>query len=129
MTVPAAVKTFVSAVRAASRPVWVFLAVETAIVAAVSTLVALRVHGLTAAVDLHRFPPWPTLAVFAPLCFAVRTRRLAHVGQAARHWHGVLVRRVDQRWAADHDELSTQATTNEPADARRSRSGIEAAGK
>lgn len=129
MTAPAAVKTFVSAVRATSRPVWVFLAVETTIVAALLTVATLWVHGLTTAVDLHRFPPWLTLAVFAPLGAAARTLHLAHVGQAAARWHGVLVRRVDQRWAADTDEPSARAMTSEPTDTTRNRSEVDASGK
>ena len=91
-------KALLDAATTTSTPVWLFLVVESTAVIGLVTAGVLLAGGIVQSVALDRPPPWRTLAVLPVLGAAAALVRAAHPLMAARRWHGVLVRRIDERW-------------------------------
>jgi hypothetical protein len=92
-------KALIAAASATSRPVWAFLAVETiAAVAAVVFVCSTVAAVLAGAADFDQLPPWRALAVVPLGGVAAYLLRALRPLDVARRWHGVAVRRIDERW-------------------------------
>lgn len=98
MTITARAKAAMATAQSSSKAVCVFVAVEViaaiVLVAAIST-VAGNVAG---ALDLTDLPPWRGLAVFLALGITIQAARALNAPEALRRWHGVAIRRIDERW-------------------------------
>jgi hypothetical protein len=84
-----------------SRPVWLFVLGEAAVllvVVAVGGLLARRFAGVVA---LDVLPPWRALVGCVVLGAAAHAVRTARPIETLRQWHGIAVRRIDERWADD----------------------------
>jgi hypothetical protein len=101
MTVRSRLASCLTAAASTSGPVWIFVAIEIVIGAGLATGIVYFACHLRDGVVLDELPPWRALAL-APLAGAA-----AHLVRAAkpvdilRRWHGVAVRRIDERWAAE----------------------------
>jgi len=51
-------------------------------------------------VDLGQAPPWRALVVFPVVGIAAALARAWRADEIVRRWHGVLLRRVDERWGS-----------------------------
>lgn len=98
MTIHIRTKSLIGTAQTPSRPVWAFVISETIIAMALAVFVFISAHDLAGAVDVTSLPPWRTLAVFPLAGVGAQLSRAMHPGEALRRWHGVVVRRVDQRW-------------------------------
>jgi hypothetical protein len=98
MIIRTRIKATITAAKLTSRPVWAFLSAETIAALAVAVTLALVVRRVAGSVAFDELPPWRALAVFPPLGAAARLARSAGAGEALRRWHGVAVRRIDERW-------------------------------
>jgi hypothetical protein len=98
MSIPTRTKALIAAASATSRPIWAFVAVETiaGVVGAVFVCTAARKLG--GAVALDELPPWRALALFLLGGAAAHVMRALRPVEALRRWHGVAVRRIDERW-------------------------------
>ena len=94
-------KALFDAASVTSRPVWIFLAVEAVAILSLAAVAVLLVAGIAQQVALDRLPPWRAMAVLPFASAAAELVRAAHPFVAARRWHGVLVRRIDERWGDD----------------------------
>jgi hypothetical protein len=95
------IKATIAAARATSRPVWVFLAVEAVAAVALGLAVGLAAAGTVGGVALDELPPWRALAALPAAGAAGHIVWAARPAEAVRRWHGIAVRRIDERWAAD----------------------------
>jgi hypothetical protein len=84
-----------------SRPVWLFVIGEAAVLAVVVAACALLAHRVVGAVALDELPPWRALAGCLALGAAAHTVRAARPIETLRRWHGIAQRRIDERWADD----------------------------
>jgi hypothetical protein len=82
-----------------SRPVWIFVTVETVAGGLLLVLALIAVARTVASIDVGHLPPWRGLAVFPLVGLAAQGLRALRPGAVARRWHGVIVRRIDERWA------------------------------
>jgi hypothetical protein len=98
MTITARIKATITAAKLTSRPVWAFLAAETIAAITVAVALVLVVGWMAESVALDELPPWRALAVFPVVGVAAQLARAAGAGEALRRWHGVAVRRIDERW-------------------------------
>ena len=98
MAITARAKAVMTAAQASSKAVCVFVASEVIavilLVAAVSTVAG----NLAGALDLTDLPPWRGLAIFPALGIAIQAARALNAAEALRRWHGVAIRRIDERW-------------------------------
>jgi hypothetical protein len=88
-----------AAAEATSRPVWVFLVAELVAGLGLALAAGAGLARLAGAVMLEELPPWPLLPLVAAAGAAARVLRAASPIEALRRWHGVIVRRIDERWA------------------------------
>jgi hypothetical protein len=91
-------KSLLDAASVTSKPVWVFLVVEAGAILGLVAVVVLVAAGIAQQVALDGLPPWRGLAVLPFASAAAELVRATHPFVAARRWHGVLVRRIDERW-------------------------------
>lgn len=97
--VGARARTLATGAKAASRPVWLFVAAEVVVVGALLGLAAIWAVRLVSTMDPIAGAPWQALVVFPLLGAGGRALRLWRPGVTMHRWHGVLVRRIDRRWA------------------------------
>jgi hypothetical protein len=90
-----------TAAAATSRPVWLFLIVEVIVGGLVLALGCLAGRSVVRVVALDELPPWPALGWFALLGASAYVLRAVGLVAVLRRWHGIAVRRIDERWAAD----------------------------
>jgi hypothetical protein len=90
-----------AAVSATSRPVWVFVAIETGVAGFAMVVGGLMVRKLALAVVLDDLPPWRAMPWFPLAGVAGYVVRALGPIEAVRRWHGIAVRRIDERWAAE----------------------------
>jgi hypothetical protein len=86
------------AASSASKAVWIFLIVETVVIASLAGLVGMVAAEFAQRIAFDRLPPWWALAVLLVASAIAQLVQAAHPIVAARRWHGVLVRRIDERW-------------------------------
>jgi hypothetical protein len=98
MRIATRTKELLDTASSASKPVWAFLIVEAAMVVGLLTAGVLLTRGIVQNVAFDRLPPWRALGVLPVLGAAAALVRAAHPVMAARRWHGVLVRRIDEHW-------------------------------
>jgi hypothetical protein len=101
MSITTRAKALIAAATTTSRPVWAFLAAEAIAVTGVAVVVCGTGAALAGAVALDQLPPWRALLVFPAVGAAAHLLRAAEAVQALRRWHGVAVRRIDERWGDD----------------------------
>ena len=97
MTITARAKAVMTAAQS-SKAVCVFVAVEA--IAAIVLVAACSTIGrdVAGALDLTSLPPWRGLAIFPALGIAIQAARALDAAEALRRWHGVAIRRIDERW-------------------------------
>jgi hypothetical protein len=94
-------KAIIVTASAASRPVSLFVVVEVVVAGLVLVLACRAGWSLAQVVTHDGLPPWPALGWFALLgAFAYVVRAVGLI-TVVRRWHGIAVRRIDERWAAD----------------------------
>jgi predicted ABC-type sugar transport system permease subunit len=98
MRITTRTKELLDAASSASKPVWALLTVEAAMAVGLITAGVLLTRGVVQNVAFDRLPPWRALGVLPVLGAAAALIRAAHPVIAARRWHGVLVRRIDEHW-------------------------------
>jgi hypothetical protein len=101
MAIAPRIKATITTARATSRPVWVFVVAEAVIGLGVAVALGLAARGITGDLALDDLPPLRALAVLPAAGAAARTLWALGPRRVLRHWHGVAVRRIDQRWAAE----------------------------
>ena len=101
MTIRTRTKILFAAASAMSRPVWLFLAVEALVAAGAVVVVGVLARRAYAAIDLSELPPWRALVGCLVLGGVAHVVRAARPVDVLRRWHGVVVRRIDERWADD----------------------------
>jgi hypothetical protein len=86
-------------IRTASRAVKAAVTIEVAagLVAALLAWAGLRSHVL-GLIDLDNLPPWHALVACPVVGAAAVAVRAWRPDQALRRWHGVALRRIDERW-------------------------------
>jgi hypothetical protein len=98
MSIHTQTKALSDAAPSTSKPVWIFLVVEAVAILSLAGVVAALAVGIAQHVALDRLPPWRALAVLPFTSAAAEVVRATHPLVAVRRWHGVLVRRIDERW-------------------------------
>jgi hypothetical protein len=82
-----------------SRPVRVFLAVEGTAALGLALLLGKLAADVVGSVALDGLPPWRLLAMLPALGAAAELVRASRPISVLRRWQGVLLRRIDERWA------------------------------
>jgi len=77
------------------------MAVETVVASAALGAGCALVRNLALAVALDELPPWRALGWFPLAGAAGYMLRAVGPIEAVRRWHGIAVRRIDERWAAE----------------------------
>jgi hypothetical protein len=98
MSIRTRTKSLWDAASSASKAVWIFLIIETLVIAGLAGLVAELAADIAQRIAFDRLPPWSALAVLLVASALAQLVQAAHPIVAARRWHGVLVRRIDERW-------------------------------
>jgi hypothetical protein len=98
MSINTRARALLDAASAASRPVWAFLVIEAVVILGLAGVAAVLVTDVARLVAFDRFPPWWVVAGLPLVSAMAQLVRAARPIVAARRWHGVLVRRIDERW-------------------------------
>jgi hypothetical protein len=101
MTIVTRTKALFDVVSATSRPVWLFVAVEGIVAAVVIAAGCVVACGVARALVLDELPPWGALGGCLLLGAAGHLIAAARLVDVLRRWHGVAVRRIDERWGDD----------------------------
>jgi hypothetical protein len=101
MTIMTRTKVLSDAASATSRPVWLFVAAEGIVAAAIVAAGCVVARGAAGALVLDELPPWRALGGSLLLGAAGHVIRAARLLDALRRWHGVAVRRIDEHWGDD----------------------------
>jgi hypothetical protein len=99
MTIVDRTKVLFAAAAETSRPVRVFLVVEATAALGVALVLGKVAAGVAGSIAVDDLPPWRVLAVVPALGAAAELVRATQPVAVLRRWHGVLVRRIDERWA------------------------------
>ena len=94
-------KGLLDAASTTSKPVWAFLIGEAITVIGIVAAGAVLATGTVDEFPLDRLPPWRALMVLFLVSAGAELVRAAHPLVTARRWHGVLVRRIDERWGEE----------------------------
>jgi len=101
MTVRSRLASCLTAAASTSGPVWIFVAIEALVGLGLAVGIAHLACRLAESLVLDELPPWRALAL-APLAGAAsHLVRAAKTVDVLRRWHGVAIRRIDERWAAE----------------------------
>lgn len=92
------ITTIITAARTASRAVLAIAIVETLAVLVASALAARAALGLAGMVQLDELPRWRSLTAFPLAGAAAYVLRALRPVEALSRWHGVAIRRIDERW-------------------------------
>jgi hypothetical protein len=98
MNIHTRARTLLDAASAASRPVWAFLIIEAAVILGLGGFAAVLGTDLARLVAFDGLPPWWVVAVLPMVSAMAQLVRATRPIVAARRWHGVLLRRIDERW-------------------------------
>jgi hypothetical protein len=98
MTMRTRINSTINAANVASRTVWLFVLIEILASVALAVLVCVAAIRLGHSVAFDDLPPWRALATFPAVGAAAGTLRVLRPGEVLRRWHGIAVRRIDERW-------------------------------
>jgi hypothetical protein len=101
MTIVTRTKVLFDVLSATSRPVWLFVAAEGIVAAAVIAAGCVVARGVAGVLVLDELPRWRALGGSLLLGAAGHLIAAARPVDALRRWHGVAVRRIDERWGDD----------------------------
>ncbi len=101
MTMVRRTRILLTAVSAMSRPVWLFVIGQATVLAAMVAAGGFLARRLAGAVALDELPPWRALVGCLVLGAAAHAVWAARPVETLRRWHGIAVRRIDERWGDD----------------------------
>lgn len=98
MTMRTRINSAINAATTTSRPVWLFVVAEALGTLALALAACVAARSLAGSVALDDLPPWRALAAFPAVGAAAGTLRALRLDEVLRRWHGIAVRRIDERW-------------------------------
>jgi hypothetical protein len=98
MTMSTRTKVLLTTARETSWAVRAFLATEAIVILGLALAAVTLVAGIVKAVAIDGLPPWRALIVLPAVGAAAELVRATRPVAALRRWHGVLIRRIDERW-------------------------------
>ena len=98
MTISTRTRVLLTTAMETSWAVWAFLATEAIVLLGLALTAVALAFGLAETSSIDTLPPWRALTVLPAVGAAAELVRATRPIVALRRWHGVLVRRTDERW-------------------------------